>query len=188
METENIASSELTVTAQHEEIVTFDQVYARHWRPLYRTALRMLGDQQSAEDIIQDAYVRLWENWNTMPHTNIKGWLFTTTYYMVLDRMKQRQSSESIEQAEFAEPLAPGADELLRTKQLQLEIDTCVETLPEQCRRVYTMSRHNHLSIKTIALQLGISPKTVEYHVTIALRRIRQSVGSITLILLFLFI
>lgn len=166
----------------------FDQVYTRHWKPLYRTAFRILKDEQAAEDIIQDTFVRLWENWDTILHINIKGWLFTTSYRLVLKKLKQLQASESIERANFPEPLAGEADEPIRTRQLQRQVETCVDSLPEQCRRVYTMSKREDFSIKRIAAELGISPKTVEYHVSLALKRIRQGISDATLFLLFLFL
>ncbi|HWV65461.1 RNA polymerase sigma-70 factor [Chitinophaga sp.] len=187
METSNTVHSRSAATTQHEDAVTFDQMYARHWKPLYRTAFRILKDEQAAEDIIQDTFIRLWEKWDTIAHTNIKGWLFTTSYHLVLKNLKQLQASESIERASFPEPRAGEADEPIRTRQLQLQVDTCVNNLPDQCRRVYTMSKREEFSIKHIARELGISPKTVEYHVSTALRRIRQSIGRVTL-LFFLFL
>lgn len=185
METSNIVHSRSAAITQHEDAVTFDQVYTRHWKPLYRTAFHILKDEQAAEDIIQDTFVRLWEKWDTILHINIKGWLFTTSYHLVLKKLKQLQANESIEHANFQEPLAGEADEPIRTRQLQLQVETCVNNLPDQCRRVYTMSKRQEFSIKRIARELGISPKTVEYHVSTALKRIRQ---SITLLLLSLFL
>lgn len=185
VETSNIVHSRSAAITQHEDAVTFDQVYTRHWKPLYRTAFHILKDEQAAEDIIQDTFVRLWEKWDTILHINIKGWLFTTSYHLVLKKLKQLQANESIEHANFPEPLAGEADEPIRTRQLQLQVETCVNNLPDQCRRVYTMSKRQEFSIKRIARELGISPKTVEYHVSTALKRIRQ---SITLLLLSLFL
>lgn len=123
-----------------------------------------------------------------MPHINIKGWLFTTSYHLVLKKLKQLQSIERMELASFSEPLARGADESIQANQLQLAVEACVDDLPEQCRRVYTMSRHDKLSIKHIALELGISPKTVEYHISTALRRIRQRISGAMLLLIYLFL
>lgn len=162
---------------QHEGAVSFDQVYARYWNPLLRTAVRILKDEQAAEDVVQDTFIKLWEHWD-MPHTNIKGWLFTTSYRMVLKKLKQLQAVENIEAARFSEPLAAEADGPMKATQLQRIVQTCVDNLPEQCRRVYTMSRHDKFPVKHIAAELGISPKTVEYHLTTALRRLRRHIGS----------
>lgn len=188
MDTSNTIYSRPTAITQQEDAATFDQVYTRHWKPLYRTAFRILKDEQAAEDIIQDTFVRLWESWDTILHINIKGWLFTTSYHLVLKKLKQLQASESIEHANFPEPLAGEADEPIRTRQLQLQVETCVDNLPEQCRRVYTMSRREEFSIKRIAAELGIAPKTVEYHVSLALKRIREGISSATLFVLCLFL
>lgn len=185
METKNTAHSQRIVTAQNGGAVTFDQIYASYWKPLYRTAFRILKDEQAAEDVIQDTFVRLWESWDTILDTNIKGWLFTTSYRLVLKSLKRVQATEKIGNISFSEPLAREADETIRAKQLQLQVNTCVDNLPDQCRKVYNMSRQDEFSIKRIALELGIAPKTVEYHISMALRRIRQGIGSVTCLLLF---
>ncbi|MBO9153525.1 RNA polymerase sigma-70 factor [Chitinophaga sp. GCM10012297] len=187
METKSTGPSRPRTILQHEDGVTFDQVYAKYWKPLLQTAFRILKDEQAAEDIVQDTFIKLWEHWN-MPHTNIKGWLFTTSYHLVLKKLKQLQSVERIGLANFSEPLAGEADELIQASQLQFAVEACVDDLPKQCRRVYTMSRHEKLSIKHIALELGISQKTVEYHISTALRRIRQRISGAILILLYLFL
>lgn len=188
LETKSTAYSRSVATSQDEDAVAFDQVYSRHWKPLYRTAFRILKDEQAAEDIVQDTFVCLWENWDTILHINIKGWLFTTSYHLVLKNLKQLRANESLERASFSEPLAGEADEPIKTRQLQLQLESCVDSLPEQCRRVYTMSRRQEFSIKRIATELGISPKTVEYHITTALRRIRQGISRATFFLLFFFL
>lgn len=187
MKTNNKAYSELKALSD-EDTRSFDQVYALYWKPLYRTALRILQDEQAAEDSIQDTFVRLWENWDTMTHDNIKGWLFTTSYRMVLKSLKKNKSSQSLNDDVLPVLLATETDAPLQLQQLQKQVDECIDNLPEKCRKVYTMSRNEYLSVKRIALELGISPKTVEGHVTVALKRIRQSIGPATLLLLTLFL
>ena len=187
METKSTGPSRLQTTLQHEDAYTFDQVYAQYWKPLLQTAFRILKDEQAAEDVVQDTFIKLWEHWD-MPHTNIKGWLFTTSYHLVLKKLKQLQAVERIGMARFTEPVAGEADEPLQTNQLQLAIEACIDDLPQQCRRVYTMSRHEEFPVKRIALELGISPKTVEYHISTALRRIRQRISGAILIVTCLFL
>ena len=184
----NIKAYSEPKTLSSEDFLTFDEVYDRYWKPLYRTALRILNDEQAAEDIIQDTFVRLWEHWDTMSHINIKGWLFTTSYRLVLKSLKQLKSAEVLDGSDLSPEWAPEADSSIQLQQLQKQVDECVDELPEKCRKVYTMSRNEQLSIKRIAVELGISPKTVEGHMTSALKRIRQSIGSLTILLLLLFL
>ena len=63
-------------------------------------------------------------------------------------------------------------------KELVQHIENVVATLPEKCRLVYTLSREQKLSHKEIADQLNISPKTVENHITKALKTLKLSLGS----------
>ncbi|MDB5146025.1 MAG: polymerase sigma-70 factor, partial [Mucilaginibacter sp.] len=63
-------------------------------------------------------------------------------------------------------------------KELLLQINQVIDTLPEKCREVYKLSREECLSHKEIALQLNISTKTVENHLTKALRQLRGSLGA----------
>lgn len=186
MATTGLTDSVLLAKLQEGDYAAFDEFYIRYWKPLYRVAFRILKDEHASEDIVQDTFVRFWENRNTIQNTNIGGWLSTTSYRLILKSLKKQGAKERFDTT-FQEPLADDADELLLVRQLQVRIDNCVQTLPDQCRKVYTMSRHNNLSIKNIADELGISPKTVEGHLTLALKRIRTSL-NVPLLLLLLFI
>ena len=170
-----------------EKEILFDQIYTQYWEPLNRTALHMLKDEQESEDIVQETFVRLWENWDTLHLNNIKGWLFTTSYHIVLKNLKKQKQINNI-QAENIQPVfSSDADEKIQLSQLQNQIDNCVNKLPEKCKVVYQMSRGQYLSIKNIAAELNISPKTVEYHVSTALKRIRESISTLIVFLLFLY-
>ncbi|AFD07228.1 RNA polymerase sigma factor [Solitalea canadensis] len=173
---------------QKGNLAGFDEIYTKYWRPLYRTAYRILKDEQASEDVVQETFIRFWENRDRIVPTNIKGWLCTTSYRLVLKSLKQIQSKDNIEVISFGEPLAEEADQRLHVRQLQLQIDQCVADLPEQSRKVFTMSRYEELSVKNIAQKLGISPKTVEGHVTLALKKLRNNLRStiIPLVLFFL--
>lgn len=186
MATIDLTDSVLLAKLQEGDYATFDEFYAKYWKPLYRVAFRILKDEHASEDVVQDTFVRFWENRNTIENTNIKGWLSTTSYRLILKCLKKQEATDSLDTIAFKEPLADDVDQLMYVRQLQVQIDNCVQTLPDQCRKVYTMSRHNNLSVKNIADELGISPKTVEGHLTLALKRIRASLHIPLLLLLLL--
>lgn len=165
----------------------FDQFYAKYWKPLYRLAYKILKDEQGSEDAVQETFVRFWENRQKIENTNIKGWLSTTSYRLVLKTLQVQKQQNSIEETTYDEPLAEPADQSLNMHQLHLQIEASVDQLPDQCRKVYMLSREENLSVKNIAEELGISPKTVEAHITTALKRIRRGLGH-TVLLFFFFI
>jgi len=70
--------------------------------------------------------------------------------------------------------------------ELKEHVNLIVESLPEKCKRVYILSRNEQLSHKEIADQLGISVKTVENHITNALRVLRAALGQVLFLALFL--
>lgn len=83
----------------------------------------------------------------------------------------------------------PAAYDNIEYKELTEQVSSVVNTLPDKCREVYKLSREECLSHKEIASQLNISTKTVENHLTKALRQLRTSIGSVFLLqILFLFI
>jgi RNA polymerase sigma-70 factor (ECF subfamily) len=70
-------------------------------------------------------------------------------------------------------------------KELALEIQKAIDRLPEKCREIFKLSRFENLTYKQIALQLSISPKTVENQVGIALDKLRQSLRHFLSVFIF---
>jgi len=77
---------------------------------------------------------------------------------------------------------SPATHENLEYKELVSQVNSVVETLPEKCREVYKLSREEYLTHKQIASRLNISTKTVENHLTKALKHLRTSLGTLFLL------
>jgi len=71
-----------------------------------------------------------------------------------------------------------GGEEILSEKEINRLLELGIAELPEKCRQIFNMSRKEHLSTKEIAERLGLSPKTVENQLTIALNRLRKNLGD----------
>jgi len=184
-ETIDLTDALLLEKLQEGDRTAFDQIYAKYWKPLYRLAFKILKDEQDSEDAVQETFVRFWENRKKLESTHIKGWLSTTSYRLVLKTLQARKQQDSIDGVSYNEPLADPADQSMDMRQLQLQIDACVEKLSNQCRNVYKLSREEHLSVKDIANSLSISPNTVEIHITRALKKIRRGLGYIIMLIFF---
>jgi len=174
----------------------FDDLYRMLYSRLFRFAQSYLRDKALAENTVQDAFLLLWERKNTLrPDSNIPAWLLTVVKNNILnfiDRQKRQMKIEGIYAErtirEFNLRMASLKDcdpEYLFSAEMTEMIEKALASLPEQCRRVITMSRLDEMSNKEIAEKLHISVKGVEYHITNALKKLRLALKDYLPVLFF---
>ena len=141
----------------------------------------MLKNKELCEDIIQDVFFNIWKKREKINiKTSLKAYLYTCVLYKVYDQYKSKNSllkSELIEN--FNSKIQQSNPETkLIYSELVHQISTIVNTLPEKCQLVFKLSREEQLSHKEIAQELNISAKTVESHITNAIRILRMRLGD----------
>lgn len=167
----------------------FDQLYERHWFQLYQSAFYLLKDKDASKDIVQDVFLWIWQKRSTLNITNVKAYLKAAVRFKVANYIRSGNIRESFydEVAKVQpNPTSPTGDDIMALKQLQQLIHEAISQLPEKCREVYRLSKEEGLSNREIAERLGISVKTVENQMTIALKRLRTSIGINTICLIIL--
>ena len=157
----------------------FSMLYNRHWADLYKFSFFILRDQAACKDIVQDVFVWVWEHRKGLQIQTPKSYLKTAVKYKIANYIRSGTIRESffeeVAQLNFTASL-PGVDEFAELKELNHIIHLSVCNLPVKCREIFRLSREANLSNREIAEQLGISIKTVENQITIALHRIRENV------------
>ena len=141
-------------------------------------------------DIVQEIFIWLWEHRKELViKTTLRGYLLAAVKFKAANCIRNGKIRagffKQIGQASPG-PLTNTADELLQVKELEEVIRQTIDTLPRTCRTIYQLSRTAHLSHHEIAHELGISVKTVENQMTIALRRLRVVLTKMFISLLFL--
>lgn len=160
----------------------FKNIFRDYYQPLYHLSLNYLEDEDEAKGVVQDTFVKLWEIRNELKaESNLRNFLFTLVKNNCLNILKRRQillkHHETIRLMEMHyqyESLERMTDSYLEVKELQEKIAIAVKNLPEHCRIVFEMSRFEELKNREIAERLGISQKTVEAHLTKALKFLRN--------------
>jgi len=147
-----------------------------------------------AEDIVQDVYYELWKKRDELVMEEaIKFYLFRSIYTRTLnylnsksytDRETFEQSTEGRIQKIYLQSHASDQEDELIYKELQEQVNGAIASLPEQCRKVFILSRKYELKNREIAEQLDISVKTVEKHISKALSLLRVSLKDVSLVLL----
>lgn len=167
----------------HLSTELFEQLFFEYQPRLVRFAVRYIDDE-TAEDIVQNCFLRLWEKREQISMTNIKSLLFQMVRNDCLNELKHRavtgtSSLDDLIEAEGSEQLywqdvAPEADAIMIGNELQEQIDEALTHVSEKSREIFRMSRQQELKPKEIAEQLGITRQAVEKHINAALDALRN--------------
>lgn len=183
--------SSLLTLLREGDMVAFEELYERYWSKLYSAAYRRLSNREAAEEIVQDIFTSLWLKRAVLEiNSSLENYLYTSVKYMVFAAF-QKESNRKAYESYFTHVNNNVDNSTLETldwNELKRSVGTEVEKLPEKCRKVYELSRKEFRSNKEIAFSLGISEKTVENHLTRALRTLRINLKHAgTLLLCFFF-
>lgn len=157
--------------------LAFSHLYDRHWEALFIAAYKVLKDEEACKDIVQEVFMSIWENKYVHKIDNVRVYLLQSIRYQVL--MSLRRNKISQKHLETIESLvANTTEEQLNFQELNEALEASISSLPDRCKEVFKLSRIEHLSNPEIAQRLNISIRTVETHISNALRQIRSSLGS----------
>jgi RNA polymerase sigma-70 factor (family 1) len=179
----------LATLLKGKDHAAFTEIYNRYKGLLYVHALKMLKDDQHAEDLIHDLFSALWnraEAYNL--EVPISKYLYRGTRNRVLDTITHQNIKTSYLES-LQQTIESGkyiTDELIREKELANAIETEIARLPRKMREVFELSRKNHLSHQQIADELGISSSTVKKQVANALKILKGKINSSLFKLFFL--
>ena len=158
----------------------FEQMFRMFYIPLCDYAVMILGEQAEAEDVVQDLFMHIWKSRAKMEvQESVKSYLFTSVRFRALNVLKHKivERKHGALLTEFIENLQCSdysEEEVQRIEQIK----EVLQTLPSQCRVVFTMSCLDGKKYKEIAEELGISVNTVKSHIMKAYRDIRARVGG----------
>jgi RNA polymerase sigma-70 factor (ECF subfamily) len=147
---------------------------------LYLAAFSIIKDADACKDIVQDVLLQLWIKKDDVEIITLKPYLFTAVRYKVLTFIKSASNRKVfIEEGELERLI--GFDlmkDRLNEDDIEKLLAQGVALLPNRCQQVFLLSRKEYLSNKEIAEIMGISVKTVEAQMTIALRQLRIIMGD----------
>jgi RNA polymerase sigma factor (sigma-70 family) len=153
------------------------ELMAEYWAPLMRYARGMLGCADASEDVVQEAFFRLWCARSTL-HTrgSERALVYEITRNLALKRVRhlaiRRRMEANIRQV-MARPLATPLDQTL-VNEVQSVVERALTLLPERRRDAFILLRCRGLSLKEAATAMGLSTQTVANHAVLALKQMRQ--------------
>jgi len=160
----------------------FRELYDLYFYKVANYAYKMLHSKEDATEVAQDVFVRLWNKREQLDtEQSVEGLVFRITKFIAIDRLRKQQH---LPQTFGISSAIDMSERSLENKFLDEELFNIYEQvlgrLPEKRRRIFQLSRDEHLSYKEIALRLNISIKTVEAQIRLALQQIREDLGAYT--------
>lgn len=186
MNYKNQSDENLIVAINCDDNIAFEELYNRYWAKLFSAAGKRTKSREQAEEIIQDFFAQLWINRRKLVlRTNFSVYAFTAIRYQVINLLHKEtiRKNYNAEVIYSVRDYDNATEEAIYLHDLNSNIEKEISRLPEKCRIVYELSRNGLKNNKEIASQLNISEKTVENHLTKALKRLRLSLNQLFLIL-----
>jgi RNA polymerase sigma factor (sigma-70 family) len=154
--------------------VAFHEFYDQTHGKAYRFAVKHSGNESIAEEIVQTAYLKIWEKQDTIrpEFITFKSYLYSTIQNLIFKEYQRKITEQTaIINFQLYESQTTENDNM---DELLIKVNQAVETLPKRQQEVFRLVKMKGLSYRQVAQQLEISESTVEKHIISSLKRLRS--------------
>ena len=186
-----MAEKQRVIALRNGDVNAFDNLFQEYGKRLYHFAYGYLKSREEAEEVVQEVFLRIWRNRKSLKSEHsFKAYLFKIAYHHILEVFEKaaKRNQHLHELAASSEILWSGAEERIDYSALLERINQLIEKLPDRQKEIFKKRKIEGLRIKEIAAQINISPKTVENHLTQAIRKIKSDLGNSELSSLLFFL
>jgi len=177
---EKLSDEKLVALIAENNSKAFRILYLRYWNRMLAKAFSLLQSYDLAEEVVQDAFINFWRRRHTLQlKYSFHTYIASVVKYEVMAKLANRNKQPLyIEDITFANPADHSTQQWLDFDELQDQIQSTILTLPDKCQLVFRLSREEGLTAKQISDTLNISHKTVEAHISKAIKTLRISLSS----------
>ncbi|WP_419698548.1 RNA polymerase sigma factor [Mucilaginibacter sp. NFX135] len=160
----------------------FNELYELHESRLNKFAYSFLGDREVAQEIVNDAFLKIWTNRaNLDTIKNLQVYLYVLIKNACLNHLRNT-STKKIKELQLTETyyfrLSVDPSHLLISKELETRVLNAVNLLPPRCKLIFKMVKEDDLSCNEVAAILGLSNKTVFAQLAIAIKKLDDALGG----------
>lgn len=170
--------TENTRQLSFDNLKSYEALFRQYYQMLCTYALRFVKDPDTAEEIVQDLFYKLWEKRAELQiNTSVKSYLYSAVHNRCLKFIEHRNVETKyrnyylLHESEIDNEPGDSAS----ISELQGVIENTLNALPERCSRIFRLNRFEGLKYHEIALKLSISVKTVEANMGKALKLLRKN-------------
>lgn len=170
------------------DILAFNHVFEIYSSKLFLFAKAYLRSVEDSEELVQEVFTILWEKRDQLKSGfSFRSYIFTVAFNIIKKHFKQKALFKKFAREELLSEVIKEPSQEIDYHILKNYILELTEALPEKRREVFVKSRFEGLSNKEIAATMGLSKKTIENHLNLALREIKSKMekGRLSVILFY---
>jgi RNA polymerase sigma-70 factor (family 1) len=171
---------------RQDKQTAFDELFRKYYRKLVYFSMKITKNQDSANEVVQDLFVNLWEKRKQLePKVSVRAYLYRAVFnnsIHIIQKEKKYQGEELNQMNEKSEFF----EDLMETAELETKIYDLIGQLPKECQRIFKMSRFEELKYQEIADNLNLSVKTVETQMSRALKFLRSHLVNYFMLLIYI--
>lgn len=174
-----LRDDELLQRLRKGDEAAFTEIYNRYWEKLVATGFYFTRDKQSSEDIVHEVMMSLWLRRNDTVIDSLPAYLGTAIKFAVFKSITREKRRRELMAGYTPSETESDIENKLDARFIEELLHRHTDQLPEKARLVFDYSRKHELTIAQIAAKMDLSPKAVEYHMTKALRSLREMLQKI---------
>ena len=155
---------------------SFNKVFRHYYAPLTRFCIRFVGDGDQAAEIVQDLFVKVWTNREKLTFTSsFESYMLRSVRNSAITYINKERSHADVNERIYTDDSdSNDPSETLQSNNLEASYQKVLATMPEKRREVFLASRFDGLKYAEIATKMGLSQKTVEAHMSAAIKQLRE--------------
>ena len=156
---------------------TFETLFKQNFVAVTAYCNKYVRDTEEAKDLAHRAFMKVWEKREAVPEgSNVKALTYRIAHNLSINYIRDHKKFCDEEELQTVESENSYADNDIKAAELEAAVIDTINHMPEKSKKVFLMSRYDQLSYNDIAGQLGVSIKTVEAHISAALKLLRKKI------------
>ena len=184
------SDDELVEKLRDGDVEAFDQIFKKYGDRLFGFALNYLKSKEESESIVQEVFLKIWENRKKIKkESSLKSYLFTITYHKMCKVFRKKQIHLNFieENKTLMHPSTVDLEKQLEYRAVLEQVDVLIEKLPQKQKEIFIKSRKEGKSTREIAEEMNLAPGTVDNQISLALKFLRKHILNTNLSLLLYF-
>jgi len=168
----------------------YKTIFEAYWFSLFEYAARKISSQEDAREAVQNVFLELWENRHDLRNINLDHFLKVCIRNKCVDYIRRKilQGKYTEHCRKYSDIADRGTQSSISLGDISRQVELGLSHLPEKSQRIFRLSRFEGYSTREIAEEIQLSEKSVEYHLTKALRIMRVCLKDFVLAFIFIMI